>query len=190
MKHPFYPPTLSIPNYKTSPFTMLEILFPFFGAVSIVLFVSFGIIAKRKHTLTSSPGWTKGVFVWFICSGLIHMIVEGYYAANVYEIAGQTNFLSSLWKEYALSDSRYMTVDSTVWMIEFITAFGWGPLCIVTALLIFIDSPVRHLFQFIISFGQFYGDVLYYLTTLVDGSKHCTPHPFYFYFYFGTYSYH
>lgn len=49
-------------------------------------------------------------------------MIEGYYAVNVYDIAGQTTFLASMWKEYALSDSRYMTVDSCVWMIESITA--------------------------------------------------------------------
>lgn len=163
---------------------MLEILVPFFGIVALVLAVSYGLIAKKKNTLSSSQGWTKGVFVWFICSGLIHLIIEGYYAINVYDIAGQTNYMSSMWKEYALSDSRYMTIDSTVWMIESITSFGWGPLCIFTAYLIYIDSPIRHLFQFIISFGQFYGDVLYYSTTLVDGSPHCSPNPFHFYFYF------
>jgi cholestenol delta-isomerase len=123
--HPFYPKSLVIPNYKPSPYTMAEILFPFFGAVALVLVVSYGLISGRKHTLSNSQGWTKAVFTWFICSGLIHLIIEGYYAANVYDIAGQTNYMSSMWKEYALSDSRYMTIDSTVWMIESITAWGW-----------------------------------------------------------------
>jgi cholestenol delta-isomerase len=70
-------------------------------------------------------------------------------------------------------------------MMESITAFAWGPLSFYTAYLIYIDSPSRHLFQFAVSFGQFYGDVLYYSTTLVEGGIHSSPNPFHFYFYFG-----
>lgn len=119
--------------------------------------------------------------------GFIHTGVEGYYAANQAAIAGQTTFLADLWKEYALSDSRYMTSDSFVWLMESITAFVWGPMCFMIAYMIYNDTPARHLFQIIVSLGQLYGDVLYYTTTIADGSKDCTPHPYYYYFYFGKF---
>ncbi|KAJ1340801.1 hypothetical protein BSLG_004583 [Batrachochytrium salamandrivorans] len=69
-----------------------------------------------------------------------------------FTITSDNSFLGELWKEYALSDSRYMTSDPSVLLIEAITVF--------------------------------YGDVLYYTTTLVEGAPHCSPHPFYFYAYF------
>ena len=50
---------------------------------------------------------------------------------------------------------------------EFFQAF-WGPLSFVTAGLIAYDHPVRYPLQLIVSLGQFYGDVLYYATSMFD----------------------
>lgn len=44
----------------------------------------------------------------------------------------------------------------------------WGPLSFVTAYLIAVDHPLRYSLQLIVSLGQFYGDVLYYATSLFD----------------------
>lgn len=44
----------------------------------------------------------------------------------------------------------------------------WGPGSFITAYLISIDHPLRYSFQLIVSLGQFYGDVLYYATSLFD----------------------
>jgi cholestenol delta-isomerase len=64
----------------------------------------------------------------------------------------------------------------------------WGPLSYLTALLIVKDSPYRHPIQALVSTGQFYGDLLYYMTSLFDdfyaGRKFYRPEPYYFWFYF------
>ena len=54
-----------------------------------------------------------------------------------------------------------------------------------TAWAMYNNKPARHITQLIVSLGQLYGCVLYYLTTMVEGSPHCDPHPYYYYFYFG-----
>jgi cholestenol delta-isomerase len=184
VSHPFTPQSAVIPHYVPSTHSVLEILGPFFSAVLLVLVVGTLMISNRTTSLSNSPFWTKSLFLWFLCCGFIHTGVEGYFAYNHKTIAGQTTFMADLWKEYALSDSRYMTSDPFVYLMETITAFGWGPLSFLTAYMIYNDSPARHLFQVIISLGQLYGDVLYYTTTLFDGAGHCNPHPYYFYFYF------
>ncbi|CZT08246.1 related to emopamil-binding protein [Rhynchosporium agropyri] len=64
----------------------------------------------------------------------------------------------------------------------------WGPLSFLTALLILIDSPYRYPIQAFVSTGQFYGDILYYTTSLFDDlyrqQRHYRPEPYYFWFYF------
>lgn len=44
----------------------------------------------------------------------------------------------------------------------------WGPLSFLTAYFIAVDHPLRYSLQLIVSLGQFYGDVLYYATSLFD----------------------
>lgn len=112
--------------------------------------------------------------------------MEGYFAYNHKEIAGQSFLLAELWKEYAYSDSRYMSGDSFVVIMESITAALWGPLSFLTAYLIYSKSPLSPVFEFLISTGQLYGDVLYYFTTLFEGAPHCSEDPFHFWFYFVT----
>ncbi|KAJ3049015.1 hypothetical protein HK097_009978 [Rhizophlyctis rosea] len=97
-----------------------------------------------------------------------------------------TTFLADLWKEYAQGDSRYMNSDPFVTIMEAITAIFWGSGSFLTAWAIYTNHPIRHILQFLISTGQMYGDVLYYLTTLWEGAPHCSPHPFHFWFYFIT----
>jgi cholestenol delta-isomerase len=118
-------------------------------------------------------------------------------------MASMTDFFGQLWKEYSLSDSRYMFSDPFVLCMETITAVRlslpfsfltdttqvtWGPLSFLTAFLITTDSPYRHPIQALVSTGQFYGDALYYLTSLFDdfysGKTFYRPELYYFWFYF------
>ncbi|KAJ3295542.1 hypothetical protein HK104_002558 [Borealophlyctis nickersoniae] len=185
VSHPFYPLELVIPHYKAPGLTMSTTLAIFFGAVSLILGASWLLINNaRTHTGTTLPFSRRLLFLWFVSCGFIHFFLEGYFVFNNKEIAGQSFVLAELWKEYALSDSRYMTSDPVVVIIEGITAVLWGLGSFLTAYFIYKDHPVRHVLEFLISTGQIYGDILYYLTTLIEGAPHCTPHPYYFWFYF------
>lgn len=56
----------------------------------------------------------------------------GYFALNHARMGGMQDFFGQLWKEYALSDSRYLTSDPFVLCMETVTAVSlesltvWG----------------------------------------------------------------
>ncbi|KGO43074.1 Cytochrome P450 [Penicillium expansum] len=93
-----------------------------------------------------------------------------------------------MWKEYAKADSRYMTMEPFVLCMESITAFAWGPLCYFVSWMIVTASPHRHPTQLIVSMGQFYGDILYYGTSMLEeyyhGVSYSRPETFYYWGYF------
>lgn len=99
-----------------------------------------------------------------------------------------TTTLAQAWKEYSLSDSRYLTSDIFVVCMETITAVCWGPLSFLCAWCIINDHPLRHSLQTIISLGQIYGDVLYFGTSTLEfvrkGTEYSRPEAYYFYGYY------
>ena len=86
--------------------------------------------------------------------------------------------------EYAKSDSRYLTLDATVWGVEAFTAALWGPFSFASAYWMLRGDAKQYLTQFAVSFGQAYGCVLYYLTSGFEGFPHSRPEPLYFWGYF------
>lgn len=103
-------------------------------------------------------------------------------------MGSRTDLFGQLWKEYALSDSRYMTRDSFVVCLESVTAYLWGPLSFLCAYYITIGHSIRHPLQLIISLGQLYGLILYYGTCafeeLVHGVILSRPERFYYCVYY------
>lgn len=99
-----------------------------------------------------------------------------------------SDLLGQMWKEYAFSDSRYLTADSFVVCMEAMTAIFWGPLSFACAYSIAVDHPLRHVLQLVISLGQLYGDVLYYATCtfeeMVRGVSYSRPERVYFWGYY------
>ncbi|KAF8931556.1 hypothetical protein BGZ58_007570 [Dissophora ornata] len=185
--HPYYPLDLVLNHYVPNSYSMadtLTILFSTFGTIAV------GAIAlsyqKRNSTIKGLD--SQLTFLWFVMCGFIHFFLEGYFGVFHETLAGDQSPLAQVWKEYALSDSRYLSSDSFVLIMERITAFAWGPLAFYTAYTMYINSPSRHIAQLILSLGQLYGCTLYYLTTMVEGSPHCDPHPYYYYFYFGFFN--
>ncbi|KAF9979423.1 hypothetical protein BGZ65_006603 [Modicella reniformis] len=185
--HPYYPVDLVLDHYVPNTFTMkdtLIVLFSAFGSIAVgALILSY---QRRQSTLKGLGN--QLTFLWYAMCGFIHFFLEGYFGVYHRTLAGDQFFLAQIWKEYALSDSRYLSSDSFVLIMERITAFAWGPLAFYTAYAMYFNTPGRHVAQLIISLGQIYGCVLYYLTTMVEGSPHCDPHPYYYYFYFGFFN--
>jgi len=54
-------------------------------------------------------------------AGSIHVFFEGYFVFNNFRMASMEDFFGQLWKEYALSDSRYMSSDPLVLVMESLT---------------------------------------------------------------------
>lgn len=112
----------------------------------------------------------------------------GYFAYNNPRMPTRSSLFGQLWKEYSLSDRRYMTRDPFVVCMETVTAFCWGPLSCVVAWCIIKENPFRHPLQLVVSLGQLYGDVLYYATFFFEeavfGQVFCRPEMYYFWTYF------
>ena len=53
---------------------------------------------------------------------LVILTESGYFALNHTRMAGMSDFFGQLWKEYSLSDSRYLTSDPFVLCMETVTA--------------------------------------------------------------------
>lgn len=114
--------------------------------------------------------------------------IAGYVCYHSTTIASSSTLLAQAWKEYSLSDSRYLTQDSFVIPMESVTAIFWGPLSFVIAWMIAVDHPLRHPLQAAVSLGQLYGDVLYFATCAWEHyfkeRIFCVPEARYFWGYF------
>lgn len=55
-------------------------------------------------------------------AGCIHLFFEGYFSVNHKAMGPKQDLFGQLWKEYAFSDSRYLTSDPFVLCMETITA--------------------------------------------------------------------
>lgn len=73
-------------------------------------------------------------------------------------------------KEYAKADSRYATRDAFIVQMEGVTAFIWGPICFAIVYGILHRKAWRFTAMLLVSLGQLYGDVLYYLTCFHIGA--------------------
>ncbi|KAI9101976.1 emopamil binding protein [Phlyctochytrium arcticum] len=181
LHHPYFPVSTKLPHYTAPTMSMSLILTYFFGTVAVILAGSWAIASANRLSFNK-----KLLFLWFVSCGFIHSVLEGYFAYHNKEIAGQSFILAELWKEYANSDSRYMSSDVFVVIMEAITAVFWGSLSFVSAYGILVNAPWTPILTFLVSTGQLYGDVLYYATTLYEGAPHCSSSPFHFWFYFVT----
>ena len=54
--------------------------------------------------------------------------MSGYYIVNRVHLAGMNTLFAQLWKEYTLSDSRYLTLDVFTVCVESITVVSGQPL--------------------------------------------------------------
>ncbi|MCJ1255132.1 hypothetical protein MMC24_002948 [Lignoscripta atroalba] len=185
LSHPFYPIEAEIVGYLANEWSVLTLLGLFAAGWVVILGATWSGVNRHNPTLPSSE---KAAILWFVLSGTIHLFFEGYFALNHTRMAGMSDFFGQLWKEYSLSDSRYLTSDPFVLCMETVTAFLWGPLSFIVAWLITTQHPLRHPLQSLVSIGQIYGDILYYATSMFDhyhkGLTYCRPEAYYFWGYY------
>ena len=72
-------------------------------------------------------------------------------------------------KEYAKADSRYARRESCVLGIEGLTAAVLGPLSFAVMYGIAARKPWRHTLAMLVSMGQLWGDLLYFLSAHLEG---------------------
>ncbi|KAL1899616.1 hypothetical protein Cpir12675_001385 [Ceratocystis pirilliformis] len=180
---PYYPLGVDIIGYVPNTQSTAQILLSFSASVAAVLFIA--LLTARRLKLSRYE--TLSV-LWFLVSGCIHFVLEGFYAHNFAILASSSHPIAQAWKEYSLSDSRYLTSDPFMIVMESITAFLWGPICFTLVVFIIIDHPLRLPLQIIVCVGQIYGNVLYYgivfLMDILYDVQTCRPETYYFYGYF------
>ncbi|KAG0302787.1 hypothetical protein BGZ98_007223 [Dissophora globulifera] len=181
--HPYYPQDLVLNHYIANTHSVLETLSHVLIAFSAVVVLA-AMLGYQRRQSTLSGIANQLTFFWFILCGMLHTTFEGYFGIYHATLAGDVSPVAQVWKEYALSDSRYLSSDPFVLIVERITSLVWGPLALFNAWSLYHGLPSRHIGQLVLSVGQIYGCVLYYWTSIVAGSPECHPDPYYYYFYF------
>ncbi|KAI1180149.1 Emopamil-binding protein [Nemania sp. FL0916] len=183
--HPYYPPGVHIPAYAANEASVPVLLAALGGTLGITVLVAALIARKYNPRLDAKR---LAVFCWFVMNACLHCGFEGYFVLNHTTVASSQTLPAQLWKEYALSDSRYLTSDFFMLSVESITVFIWGPLCLATALAIARGSPSRHALQIIACVAHLYGVALYYATSQCEayfaGQSHSRPEFVYFWVYY------
>ncbi|PKY07349.1 Emopamil-binding protein [Aspergillus campestris IBT 28561] len=183
--HRYYPPSVDLPLFAENNTSVISLIGQFGFLWAAVLGIALITIRKVRPTASTSD---KVAFVWMCLTGFVHLFFESHFVIHHVSLAGSQELFGQLWKEYSLSDSRYLTSDSFLVTMEAVTAFAWGPLSFLIAYTIAVQHPIRHALQLILSVGQVYGDVLYYATSLFElyfhGGEFCRPEGYYFWFYY------
>lgn len=183
--HPFYPLGVEIANYVANDMDVPTMVGSFFAAWFVLLGFTWVAVGSYKPQMKRSD---KLVLIWFVLTGTIHTFFEGYFALNHTRMGSAQDLFGQLWKEYSMSDSRYLTSDPFVLCMESITAFMWGPLSYIVVYMILKNHSLRHPIQALVCIGQIYGLILYYATSMFDlyykDLEYCRPEPYYFWFYF------
>ncbi|PQE32087.1 hypothetical protein CJF32_00001681 [Rutstroemia sp. NJR-2017a WRK4] len=151
VSHPYYPLEIEIASYLANEWTVHTLLTVFFGGCAVLFFCTRAFVAKRYPDLPSSE---KAAIWWLVLC---------YFSLNHTRMGESQELFGQLWKEYALSDSRYLTSDPFVLCMETVTAI-------------------------IVTVGQIYGLVLYYATHTFDFYYkeviYSRPEFLYFWFYY------
>ncbi|EXJ91071.1 hypothetical protein A1O1_04178 [Capronia coronata CBS 617.96] len=183
--HPYFPVETELVNFIANDMTLFQLLAAFGSGCAVILSAAWLLASNVSPRLKTRD---KFVVLWFCLTGAIHLFFEGYFAYNHTRMGSAQDLFGQLWKEYALSDSRYLTSDPFVLCMETITALFWGPLSFVMVYFIITSHPLRYPLQAVVSLGQMYGDVLYYATCMFDhyykSQTYCRPEAYYFWFYF------
>ncbi|PGH12024.1 hypothetical protein AJ79_04533 [Helicocarpus griseus UAMH5409] len=183
--HPYYPIEAELIGYLANEWSVLSLISAFAAGWAGILGFTLLVLSFVAPKLGKAD---RVAILWFILTGCIHFFFEGYFVVNHTRMAPAQDFFGQLWKEYSLSDSRYLTSDPFVLCMETITAILWGPLSFALVYLIAAEHPLRHPVQLIVSVGQIYGDVLYYATSMFDhyfhGLSYCRPEAYYFWGYY------
>ncbi|XP_012880582.1 PREDICTED: 3-beta-hydroxysteroid-Delta(8),Delta(7)-isomerase-like [Dipodomys ordii] len=181
--HPYWPRNLKLDNFVPNDIPTWHILAGLFS-VSGALVLTTWLLSNRTSVAPLGT-WRKLSLCWFAVCAFIHLVIEGWFSFYNKTLLRDQDFLSQLWKEYSKGDSCYIIWDNFIICMETITASMWGPLSLWVVIAFFRQQPVCYVLQLVVSLGQIYGDVLYFLTEYGDEFQHSEMgHPVYFWFYF------
>jgi hypothetical protein len=121
--HPYFPVEAQITGYLANKWNTLELLTMFVAGVSAIFGVTYVVVKRIRPTLSTGD---LSTIMWFVMCGCIHSFFEGYFAYNFRTMGSMNDLFGQLWKEYSLSDSRYLTQDAFVLCMETVTAVRYG----------------------------------------------------------------
>jgi cholestenol delta-isomerase len=124
--HPYYPIEKEIVGYLANKWGTLELVLMFSAGCVAIFSVTYTIVKRLRPNASTGD---LATIMWFVLCGCIHSFFEGYFAYNFRHMGGLNDLFGQLWKEYALSDSRYLTQDAFVLCMETVTAVCIPPLC-------------------------------------------------------------
>lgn len=117
--HPYYPLGIQILDYAANEYSVPTLLAYFATGCTGVFALTYVAVSRVRPGLPCSE---LATILWFVLCGCIHLFFEGYYVVNFRAMGGLQTLFGQLWKEYSLSDSRYLTKDPFVLCMETITA--------------------------------------------------------------------
>ncbi|XP_022081123.1 3-beta-hydroxysteroid-Delta(8),Delta(7)-isomerase-like [Acanthaster planci] len=182
ISHPFYPRDVPVPHYVPNTYPTHLLVPPPLGVFALI-FLAVWRLSRTDRFGRPLGGWEKAALSWWGLCGCIHMIIEGFISLNSRTFAGRNDIFSQMWKEYAMGDSRYAHGDACITIMEGLTAWLEGPGCFIIVWSFLNRHPMRHVLQFGVSIGQFYGTLLYFFTEIFDDFAHGPRfHPYYWWF--------
>lgn len=116
---PYYPIEAQVVGYLANKWNTLQLLSIFAAGCAAIFGFTYGMVKRIRPTLSSGD---LSAIMWFVLCGCIHSFFEGYFAYNFRHMAGMQDLFAQWWKEYSLSDSRYLTQDAFVLCMETVTA--------------------------------------------------------------------
>lgn len=117
--HPYYPLEAEIIGYLAPSFNTFELCGIFASGCAVIFALTYVFTTKIRPNVSFGDLTTV---MWFVLCGCIHLFFEGYFAWNFQRMGSMQDVFGQLWKEYSLSDSRYLTKDAFVLCMETITA--------------------------------------------------------------------
>lgn len=136
--HGYYPSSVYLPHYVANGSSALSLVAQFAVLWALVLGIASIYICRPRKSVSRADQFA---FIWMCFSkwyrfclcleylltrdetaGCIHLFFESYFVVYHKTLAGSHTLFGQLWKEYSLSDSRYLTSDSFLVSMEAVTA--------------------------------------------------------------------
>ncbi|KAJ1667380.1 hypothetical protein IW140_000907 [Coemansia sp. RSA 1813] len=182
LRHPYYPLTLDLPGYTKPTHSTTALVSTMGASIGVLLAATFYAYTAKRRRIELSQRLTA---LWFVMCGALHSLFELYYLVQYRTLAQEQSIVADMWKEYALSDSRYLSAVPMVRTLETITVLVTAPLCWTVAYAIWTDMhAIRHLAQLSASLLHLYSVVIYYGTEFMSPASNCRPEHIYYYGYF------
>lgn len=117
--HQYYPTEIEVLGYIANTMSVPMLLASFSGGCAAIFSITYLIVKRVRPSISNGE---LATILWFVLCGCIHTFFEGYFVFNFRNMGRMQDLFGQLWKEYSLSDSRYLTQNAFVLCMETITA--------------------------------------------------------------------